>query len=100
MIDPPWFGRSFPILIIRIYTDTDIMTDVDDVGALAVANVLNNCGLAELRGVVVNTHSHYGALAASVGISRHILYHMRRETQVLRRSSIPTSATATSLSPP
>jgi len=36
------------------------MTDVDDVGALAVANVLNNCGLAELRGVV-STPTHITA---------------------------------------
>jgi hypothetical protein len=50
-----------PILI-----DTDIMSDVDDVGALTVANVLHNCGLADLRGVAINTHSKYGALAANV----------------------------------
>ncbi|EME39121.1 hypothetical protein DOTSEDRAFT_159290 [Dothistroma septosporum NZE10] len=42
------------------------MTDVDDVGALAVANVLHNCGLCDLRGVMVNTPSKYGALTASV----------------------------------
>jgi hypothetical protein len=49
-----------------IIVDTDIFSDVDDVGALAVANVLHNCGLADLLGVVVNTNSKYGALAASV----------------------------------
>ena len=49
-----------------IIIDTDIMTDVDDVGALAIANVLHNCGLCDLRGVVVNTQSRYGALATSV----------------------------------
>ena len=49
-----------------IIIDTDIMSDVDDVGALAVANVLHNCGLADIKGVVVNTHSNYGALATSV----------------------------------
>ncbi|KAK3071201.1 hypothetical protein LTR53_009051 [Teratosphaeriaceae sp. CCFEE 6253] len=49
-----------------IIIDTDIMSDVDDVGALAVANALHNCGLDDLRGVVINTRSRYGALAASV----------------------------------
>ncbi|KAF3057467.1 hypothetical protein GL218_06302 [Daldinia childiae] len=49
-----------------IVIDTDIFSDVDDVGSLAVANVLHNYGLADLRGVVVNTHSKYGALAVSV----------------------------------
>ena len=51
-----------------IMIDTDIMSDVDDVGALAVANVLHNCGLADLRGIVINTHSKYGSLAANVKI--------------------------------
>jgi hypothetical protein len=54
-------SQGQPILI-----DTDIMSDVDDVGALTVANVLHNCGLADLRGVAINTHSKYGALAANV----------------------------------
>lgn len=49
-----------------IVIDTDIFSDVDDVGSLAVANVLHNYGLADLRGVAVNTHSEYGALAVSV----------------------------------
>lgn len=49
-----------------IIIDTDIFSDVDDVGSLAVANVLHNCGLADLRGVMINTHSRYGALAANV----------------------------------
>ncbi|KAI2619269.1 nucleoside hydrolase [Hypoxylon sp. NC1633] len=53
--------RGKPILI-----DTDIFSDVDDVGSLAIANLLHNCGLADLRGVLVNTHSNYGALAVSV----------------------------------
>ena len=50
-----------PILI-----DTDIMSDVDDVGAITIANVLNNCGLADLLGIAINTHSKYGSLAANV----------------------------------
>lgn len=49
-----------------VIVDTDLMSDVDDVGSLAVVNVLHNCGLADLRGVVINTHSRYGALAANV----------------------------------
>lgn len=56
------FSRGPQAVII----DTDIFSDVDDVGALAIANVLQNCGLADLRGVAINTHSKYGALAASV----------------------------------
>ena len=52
-----------------IMIDTDIMSDVDDVGALTVANVLHNCGLADLRGIVINTHSEYGSLAANVTVS-------------------------------
>ncbi|KAI1804698.1 nucleoside hydrolase [Daldinia bambusicola] len=48
-----------------IIIDTDIFSDVDDAGALAVANVLHNYGLAELRGVAVNTRPRYGALAVS-----------------------------------
>ena len=55
------YGIATPVII-----DTDIMSDVDDVGALAVANVLHNCGLADLRGIAINTHSLYGALAANV----------------------------------
>lgn len=49
-----------------IFIDTDLMTDVDDAGALAVASVLHNCGFADLRGVAINTRSKYGAIAASV----------------------------------
>jgi hypothetical protein len=49
-----------------VILDTDIFSDVDDVGALTVANVFHNCGLAKLAGVMVNTQSKWGALAASV----------------------------------
>ncbi|KAL6696855.1 inosine-uridine preferring nucleoside hydrolase domain-containing protein [Trichoderma pleuroticola] len=48
-----------------IIIDTDLFSDVDDVGALTIANVLHNCGLADLRGIVLNTPSQYGPLAAS-----------------------------------
>ena len=50
----------------RIIVDTDIFSDVDDVGALAIANTLHNCGIVDLRAVIINTPSEYGALAASV----------------------------------
>ncbi|EXJ91467.1 hypothetical protein A1O3_00015 [Capronia epimyces CBS 606.96] len=48
-----------------IIIDTDLFGDVDDVGALTIANVLHNCGLAELKGIAINTQSQYGAPAAS-----------------------------------
>ncbi|KAI0882123.1 nucleoside hydrolase [Annulohypoxylon maeteangense] len=48
-----------------IIIDTDIFSDVDDVGSLTVANALHNYGLADLRGVAINTGSKYGALAVS-----------------------------------
>lgn len=56
-----------------IIVDTDIFSDVDDVGSLAVANVLHNWGLADLRGIAINTHSKYGALAASVSPSTRLV---------------------------
>lgn len=51
-----------------IIIDTDLFSDVDDIGALAVANSLHNCGLADLRAIMLNTHSEYGSLAASVSL--------------------------------
>lgn len=53
-----------------IIVDTDLFSDVDDVGALAVANVADSCGVADLKGVAVSTKSRYGVLAANVGIGR------------------------------
>ncbi|KAL6246765.1 hypothetical protein RBB50_006072 [Rhinocladiella similis] len=53
-------GHGQPIII-----DTDLFGDVDDVGALTIANVLHNCGLADLKGIAINTPSQYGAPAAS-----------------------------------
>lgn len=73
--------------------DTDIMSDVDDVGALAVANVLHNCGLADLRGIAINSHSKYGALAASVRQGQHGL--MKRSPADLNRQYVLISRTAT-----
>lgn len=55
---------SKPVVI-----DTDIFSDVDDVGALAVANVLHNHGMANIRGVMINSNSIYGAQAAGVSLS-------------------------------
>jgi hypothetical protein len=49
-----------------IIIDTDIFSDVDDIGALAVANALHNCGLVDLQAVIISTESEYGSLAASV----------------------------------
>ncbi|CAO2650807.1 Nn.00g091040.m01.CDS01 [Neocucurbitaria sp. VM-36] len=48
-----------------IIIDTDLFSDADDVGALTIANVLHNCGLAELKGIAINTPSQYGAPAAN-----------------------------------
>jgi hypothetical protein len=56
-----------------IIIDTDIFSGVDDVGALAIANVLHNCGLCDLKGVMINTKSQYGALATSVHILQLLL---------------------------
>lgn len=62
-----------------IFIDTDLMTDVDDAGALAVASVLHNCGLADLRGVAINTQSKYGALAASVRRNPSKAHHRKSQ---------------------
>lgn len=48
-----------------IIIDTDMFGDVDDVGAVSVANILHNCGLADVKGIVVDTPSKYGALATN-----------------------------------
>lgn len=68
----PLFHRGQPIII-----DTDLFSDVDDVGALTIANVLHNCGLADLRGVVISSPSHYGALGASVCITPYTAEYPR-----------------------
>lgn len=60
-------GSGQPVII-----DTDLFGDVDDVGALTIANVLHNCGLADLKGIAINTQSQYGAPAASVRVSSSI----------------------------
>ena len=67
-VNPGWTRQA-------VIIDTDIMSDVDDVGALAVANILHNCGLADLRGIVVNTQSKYGALATNVRTGHIALGH-------------------------
>ncbi|EFX03579.1 inosine-uridine nucleoside n-ribohydrolase [Grosmannia clavigera kw1407] len=53
-------AKAKPILF-----DTDIFSDVDDVGALTIANTLHRCGAADLRGIFVNTPSEYGSLTVS-----------------------------------
>jgi len=50
----------------KLIIDTDIFSAVDDVGALAIANVFHNAGHAEIVGVMVNTPSKWGPLAVSV----------------------------------
>lgn len=50
----------------KLIIDTDIFSAVDDVGALAIANIFHNAGDAEIVGVMVNTPSKWGPLAASV----------------------------------
>lgn len=50
--------------------ETDIFSDVDDVGALALAHHYADAGLVDLLAIGVNTPSRYGASAARV-INRH-----------------------------
>jgi hypothetical protein len=69
LLQPSYGSLRTPALSPQpIIIDTDILTDVDDVGALAIANILHTCGLADLRGVMISTHSRYGALATSVSL--------------------------------
>jgi len=51
---------------VKLVIETDIFSDVDDVGALALANVFMNYGDAELMAVSVNTHSRWGAPMAQL----------------------------------
>jgi inosine-uridine nucleoside N-ribohydrolase len=46
--------------------DTDIFGDVDDVGAIAIANAMADNGETELLAIVVNTHSRWSAPCAGV----------------------------------
>ena len=50
----------------RLLIDTDIFSDVDDVGALAVAHALADEGAAEIAAVLVNTPSRWGHRAVQV----------------------------------
>jgi len=50
----------------KLIIDTDIFSAVDDVGALAIANVFHNARHAEIVGVAVNTPSKWGPLAVNV----------------------------------
>lgn len=77
-------SRSAPRPVI---IDTDLYSDVDDVGALAIANVLHNCGLCDLRGIAINTPSKYGALAVSFEHLKNPLFIL--SLSVFRSSSLP-----------
>jgi inosine-uridine nucleoside N-ribohydrolase len=46
--------------------DTDIFGDVDDVGAIAIANAMADNGETDLLAIVVNTHSRWSAPCAGV----------------------------------
>jgi hypothetical protein len=46
---------------IRLIIDTDIFTNADDVGALAIANTLQDEGAVRLLGVMVSSPSRWGA---------------------------------------
>ena len=64
--DLPNQGKQ-PIILSLYYLDSDIFSDIDGIGSLAVPHVLHNHGIANLRGVLVNTRSQHGAaVAASV----------------------------------
>lgn len=49
---------------VHLIIDTDIYSDVDDTGALAIANAAQDNGKADLLGVMVDTPSKWGAPAA------------------------------------
>ena len=49
----------------RLVIETDYFSDVDDVGALAVAHALADCGEVELAAVSINTPSRYGVGAVA-----------------------------------
>ncbi len=53
-------------MVPRLFIETDIFSDVDDVGAIALANVFHLRGEAQLIGIGVNTASRYGPEAASI----------------------------------
>ncbi|KIY49066.1 hypothetical protein FISHEDRAFT_73021 [Fistulina hepatica ATCC 64428] len=48
-----------------ILLDVDIFGGIDDTATLAVVQVLHHPGLADVRGVLVNTHSKWSTLAAN-----------------------------------
>jgi hypothetical protein len=54
----PSTGAPVPLII-----DTDLFTNADDAGALAVANALQDQGAVRLLGVMVDTPSRWGAPA-------------------------------------
>lgn len=57
-------GSAGSVAPVRLIIDTDIFGDVDDTGALAVANASMDNDKADLIGVMVDTPSKWGAPAA------------------------------------
>lgn len=45
----------------KVILDTDIDSDVDDVGALAMLHTLANYGVVDILGVIVTSDDHYAA---------------------------------------
>lgn len=58
----PMSNRTGPV---RLVVETDFFSDVDDVGALAVAHALADRGEVELAAVSINTPSRYGVTAVA-----------------------------------
>lgn len=60
--EPGTAGKPRPAPV-RLIVDTDIFSDVDDAGALAVAHALADAGQVKLLAVMVDTPSRWGAPA-------------------------------------
>ncbi|HZX08492.1 nucleoside hydrolase [Kribbella sp.] len=56
---------------IRLFIETDLFADVDDVGALAVGLSLQRLGECRIVGIGVNTPSKWGPLAARAVLDHH-----------------------------
>ncbi len=70
---------------VHLIIDTDIFSDVDDTGALAIANAAQDGGKVDLLGVMVDTPSKWGAPASRC--HRHLLrprQHPHRHPQAQR----------------
>ena len=51
---------------VQLIIDTDLGFDVDDAGAVAVANHLQDIGACEILGIVHNTGFYYGICGVDV----------------------------------